>query len=290
MGTSIRLPSNPSTSIPINASTVGPGYLEALGARLATGRFFADSDSSTGPPVAVVNQTAERQHWSGDAVGQRILLDKQTVIIVGVLADVRQSGLEVEPAPTLYLPSAQTNSFWTNNLLVRTTGDPRELLPAVRTVVRQAYPALPLSRIETLQEHLDRVTAPRRFTLWLVGLFSTIALCLSVIGIYGVIAESVAQRIPEIGVRMALGASSGSVMRMVLRQGAWLIALGLALGTGAALAMNGVMTAFVFRVPTTDALSFAAACATLAAAGLFACALPARRAARIDPVIALRQE
>ncbi|MEX2662236.1 MAG: FtsX-like permease family protein, partial [Vicinamibacterales bacterium] len=113
---------------------------------------------------------------------------------------------------------------------------------------------------------------------------------LAVIGIYGVIAESVAQRVPEIGVRMALGASAAGVMRMILRQGAWMIGLGVALGTGAALAMNGVMAAFVFRVPTTDPLSFGIACAALLITGLLACAIPARRASRIDPVVALRQD
>jgi ABC-type antimicrobial peptide transport system permease subunit len=111
-----------------------------------------------------------------------------------------------------------------------------------------------------------------------------------VVGIHGVVAESVAQRVPEIGVRMALGASAAGVMRMILRQGAWMIGIGVALGTGAALAMNGVMAAFVFRVPTTDPLSFGVACLALIVAGLLACAIPARRASRIDPVVALRQE
>jgi predicted lysophospholipase L1 biosynthesis ABC-type transport system permease subunit len=227
---------------------------------------------------------------AGEALGQRILRGKQTVLIVGVLRDVRRTGLEPDPEPTLYIPSAQTGSHWTNNLLVRTSGDPRELLPAIRTVVRQAYPELPLTRIQTLEERLSEVTAPRRFTLWLVSLFSIIALCLAVIGIYGVIAESVAQRVPEIGVRMALGATAGGVVRMILRQGAWMIGIGVALGTAAALAMHEVMAAFVFRVPTTDPLSFGVACLALVAAGLVASAVPARRAARIDPVVALRQE
>jgi putative ABC transport system permease protein len=180
--------------------------------------------------------------------------------------------------------------FWTNNMLVRTSGDPRELLPAIRTVVRQAHPELPLTRIETLSERLAITTAPRRFTLWLVSLFSIIALGLAVVGIYGVVTESVVQRVPEIGVRMALGASAAGVMRMILRQGAWMIGIGVALGTAAALTMQGVMAAFVFRVPTTDPVSFGFACLVLTAAGLVACAVPARRASRIDPVIALRQE
>ena len=290
MGTAIELPSRPSVSIGIDVDAVGPGFLEALGARLVAGRFFTERDDSKAPRVAIVNETAKKQYWPDGAVGERILHDDQSVVIVGVLADVRRSGLEVEPEPALYLPSGQTGMFWTNNLLVRAGGNPRELLPAIRTVVGEAYPALPLARIETLQDRLEMVMAPRRFTLWLVGLFSIVALGLAVIGIYGVVTESVTQRVPEIGVRMALGASAGGVMRMILRQGAWMIGVGVALGTVAALAMNGVMAAFVFRVPTTDPLSFGIACAALIIAGLLACAVPARRAARIDPVMALRQE
>jgi putative ABC transport system permease protein len=289
MGTAIVLPGDPTDKVRITVDAVGPGYLEALGARLLDGRFFNDRDGLTSTPVALVNETAAKRHWPGGAIGQTFLHDKP-VLIVGVLNDVRRTGLEADPDPTLYLPSAQTSMFWTNNMLVRTSGDPRELLPAIRTVVRQAYPELPLTRIQTLEERLSEVTAPRRFSLWLISLFSIVALGLAVIGIYGVVAEAVAQRVPEIGVRMALGARPAGIIRMILRQGAWMIGIGVTLGTAAALAMNGVMAAFVFGVPTTDPVSFATAGVALIVAGLLACAVPARRASRIDPVIALRQE
>jgi predicted permease len=291
MNTAIRLPGDPTHDVRITIDAVGPGYLEALGARLLEGRLFHDRDGLKSEPVALVNETAAKRHWPGGAIGRAFFHNgKRPIRIVGVLNDVRRTGLEADPEPTLYLPSAQTSTFWTNNLLVRTSGDPRELLPAIRTVVRQAYPELPLTRIQTLAERLSEVTAPRRFTLWLTSLFSIIALGLAVIGIYAVVMESVVQRVPEIGVRMALGASADGVMRMVLRRGAWMIGIGVALGTAAALAMNGVMAAFVFRVPTTDPLSFGMACLALTAAGLLACAIPARRASRIDPVVALRME
>jgi putative ABC transport system permease protein len=290
MRTAFAPQGDPSKSFEITIDPVGAGYLEALGARLLEGRFFTDRDVPESPAVAIVNEAAVRQHWPGGALGQTIIQNRRNVLIVGVLSDVRRTGLEVEPEPTLYLPSGQTTQFSNNNMLVRTTADPRRLLPAIRAIVRNASPGMPITRVETLQERLDVVVAPRRFTLWLVGLFSIIAFGLAVIGIYGVINESVAQRVPEIGVRMALGATTWAVTGMVLREGAWLVGLGLALGAAVAFAFNGVMTTFVFRVPTTDPLSFAAAATALAAAGLIACVVPAWRASQVDPVIALRTE
>jgi putative ABC transport system permease protein len=289
-GSSIALASAPSESIRISVDAVSPGYLEALGARLAAGRFFDDRDGPGAEAVALVNEAAAMEHWPNGALGQRVLHNNQSLLLVGVLGDVRRTRLEVEPEATLYLPSAQSAMFRTNNMLVRTSGDPRALLPAIRAVAREVDPRLPLTRIETLSERLDSVLAPRRFNLWLVSLFSSIALVLAVVGIYGVLMESVAQRVPEIGVRMALGASAAGVMRMFLRQGGWMIGIGVALGTAAAFGLSGVMASFVFGVPATDPVSFAAACLAVTMAGLLACAIPARRAARVDPVIALRQE
>jgi hypothetical protein len=269
---------------------VGPGYLEALGARLVAGRFIDERDDASSPRVALVNEAAARQHLGGSAMGRTILKDTLPILIVGVLADVRRAALEEEPQPTLYLPSAQTNTFWTNNMLVRTSGDPRDVLPAIRTAVRRIDPELPLTRIQTLAERLNEALAPRRFTLWLVGLFSIVALGLAVVGIYGVVAESVAQRVPEIGVRMALGATAGSIMRLILRQGAVMIAIGVGSGVSVALVLKGVMSAFVYGIHTTDAGSYLTACGALVAATLAACAIPAHRATRIDPTVALRQD
>jgi putative ABC transport system permease protein len=278
-GSSIALPSAFSEPVRIWVDAVSPGYLEALGARLTAGRFFDDRDGPRAEAVALVNEAAARHHWPGGALGQRVLHNNRPLLVVGVLGDVRRTGLEVEPVPTLYLPSAQSSMF-TNNMLVRTSGDPRALLPAIRAVARDVDPRLPLTRIETLSERLDTVLAPRRFNLWLVSLFSSIALVLAVVGIYGVLMESVAQRVPEIGVRMALGASADGVMRMFLRQGGWMIGIGVALGTAAAFGLSGVMASFVFGVPPTDPVSFGVAVLAVAAAGLLACAIPARRSRR----------
>lgn len=282
----------PQTAEPANfhAEFAGPGYLEALGARLMAGRFFEDRDGPTGQPVAVVNQSAAKQLWPAGAIGQTFLHDKKPVVVIGMVNDVRRTELETQPQPTIYLSSGQNSNYWTNNMLVRSSGDPRELLSAIRTAVRQVDARLPFTSVKTLAQRLDLATAPRRFNLWLVSLFAVIALGLAVVGIYGVVMESVAQRVPEIGVRMAFGATTAGVTRMVLGQGTWMIGIGIALGLAAVLALNGVMAAFVFGVQTTDPVSLGIACAVLAAAGLLACAIPARRAARVDPVVALRAE
>lgn len=274
----------------IAVDAVSPGYLEALGAHLAAGRFFEERDKAGTLGVALVNQAALKKFWpNGNAIGQTVMTD-EPLHIVGVVSDVRRVDLEEDPRPTLYIPSAQTHTFWTNNMLVRTSGDPRAALPAIRAVMRQVDGEQALTRIQTLDERIAEATAPRRYILWLVGLFSAMALGLAVIGIYAVVAESVAQRVPEIGVRMALGASAADVMGLVLRQGAWMIGLGLAAGGIAAVALNKIMAGLVFRVPTTDPVAYGAACVCLAVVTLAACAIPARRAARVDPVLALRAQ
>lgn len=288
MGAGITRPEDPLVDIRISVDAVSPGYLEALGARLTSGRFFAESDHSTAPLVALINDSAARQYWPEGALGRTLIFNRQPIQVVGTLGDVRTGELEEDPPPILYFPSVQTRNFSSNSMLVRTSVPAEDVIPAIRAQVRRIDPKLPLTGVETLEQRLARALAQRQFTLWLVGLFSVIAMILAAIGIYGVISESVGQRIPEIGVRMTLGATSASVMALILREGVVLILAGVAIGTGAALAANGVMSAFVFGVQTTDIASYAAACVALVAATLAACSFPARRAVRIDPVIALR--
>jgi putative ABC transport system permease protein len=290
MGTAISLPDDPATLQDIAVEPVGVGYLEALGARIVEGRFFDADDDEAAPPVAIVNQVAARRYWSSAAVGQTFVRDKQRVTVVGVLGNVRHAALEKEIEPMLYLPDMQTNNFWSNHILVRTAGDPGELLPAIRTVVRGIDPRLPVSRVETLEARLDAATAPRRFTLWLVGLFSLIAVALAAIGVYGVLSESVSQRSSEIGIRMTLGATASSIMALVLRRAVGLIVAGVAIGIGGTFAAREIMSSFVYGVTPTDAWSYAVGTAGLLIVTLGASAMPARRAARIDPVVALRQE
>jgi putative ABC transport system permease protein len=292
MGTVIRPSGDETRQIDIGVDSVSPGYLEALGGALVAGRFFDARDTAAAVPVAILNVSAAQHFWSGQsAVGRMIETPgEKRFEVVGVVGDVRRRGLEESPGPTVYFPSVQATNFRINNLLVRTTGDPGALAPALRAILRQIDPEQALVRIQTLEETLRRATAPRRFTLQLVGVFSLVALALAMVGIYGIVAESVARRVPEIGIRMALGATSRNVMALILRQGAWMLAMAVPLGLAGALAMRGVIASFLFGVQPGDPQSYALATMALVVTTLAACAIPAWRAATIDPVTALRQE
>ena len=275
----------------VGVDVVSPGFLEALGAVLLRGRFVRATDSAGAPRVALVNAAAGRAVWGdADPVGQTIVVDGKPLQIIGVVGDIRRVNLELPAAPTIYLSHLQPSGISINNLLVRTTGDPREALPAVRAVMRQLDPDQPLTRIMTLEERIDEILAPRRFMLRLIGLFSILALGLAMLGVYGVMAESVAQRVPEIGIRVALGATPAAIRRLVIAQGGWMVVLGLGGGLAGALALRRAMATLVFGVPTTDPVAYAIACVSLAAATIAACAIPANRAASMDPVRALRQD
>ena len=274
---------------------VSPGYVEALGAHLARGRVFEPTDAIDTPHVAVVNEAAARQFWGReDAIGRVLwrVLDgeREPLEVVGVLGNTRNQDLMTAAEPTMYVPEAQTTTFMWDTLLVRTVSDPRAIVPAIRTVLKSVDPMAPLTSVETLQDRVDEQMAPTRFVLRLFGLFAVVALGLSMLGIYSVLAESVAQRTPEIGVRMALGATADSVARLILSQGARLVGVGLAIGVAATLLARQAMSNLVFGVPTTDGLTYLVSCLAVVVAAIVACWLPARRAASVDPVVALRQE
>jgi predicted permease len=271
--------------------SIGPGYAEALGAVLTQGRTFRDEDVD-GALVVMLNASAARLFFgSASPIGQTItqVFFKRKLTVVGVIADVRGQP-EVPAAPGVYLLHGQPTNAFFSTFLIRATGDPRALLPAVRAVVHDVDPTLPLTHIQTLDDRLAESLAPRRFTSGLIGVFSTLALLLAAIGIYGLVAESVAARVPEIGVRMALGATAPRVLVMILGEGGVLVAAGLALGLAGAIALHSTMTSLVFGVKTTDAMTYAIVSIGLAAAAILACVLPARRASAIDPATALRHE
>jgi putative ABC transport system permease protein len=289
-GLSVQVQLPGQTPVRVLLDVVSPGYLQALGGRLVGGRPFGVDDLETTEPVALVNEAAARRFFGDHSPVSGVLLTGKTRrTIVGVVADVRRQGLEVDPEPTVYLPTRQFRSRF-ETLLIRTAGDPAAIVPAVRAILRELDPLQALSRIHVLDELLDQTKAPRRFAMQLVGAFSLLAVVLAMIGLYGVVAESVSQRVPEIGVRMALGATAGSIARMVLGQSAVTVAVGIAVGLAGAAALRGVMARFIFGVEPGDPISYITAVGLLLVAAFAASLIPARRAASIDPLQALRRE
>lgn len=290
MGTRIRIQDGPEAGLGVDVDAVSPEFFKALGLALIEGRHFTLADGAAAPKVVILNEAAARALWpGGQAVGRTVLNNDKPMEVVGIVRNVRRRSLEAEPPPVMYLPHMQASQFLVNNMLVRTHGDPSELLDDVRRIMADLDPDMALVRVATLEEVLSDALAPRRFILRLIGLFSVLALGLALLGVYGVVAESVAQRVPEIGIRMALGARPGDVMRMVISQGAWIVVAGLTLGLLGAVAAREVMASFVFGVPTTDPVAYVTAGLTLATTALASCLIPARTAAAIDPVVALRQ-
>jgi predicted permease len=275
----------------VNVDAVSPGYFEALGARLLAGRFFGTHDASRDQRLRiVVNKSAADRFWKGsDAVGKVLKSGNQEFHVIGVVADLR-GVLDQESSATIYQVSNQSQNFIAGGMLIRTNGDARALVPAVRSIIRSMDPEQPFSGVRPLQDRIDDAMAPRLFVLRLIGLFSALGLILAVVGIYGVLAEFVAQRAPEIGVRMAFGASASDVLTLILGHGARLVVGGIALGVVGAILLRGVMTTMIYGVRTLDPLAYLAACLLLFAATIAACALPARRASRLDPAVALRSE
>ena len=290
-GTVVKVAGSPSDGLKVGMDAASPGYFTALGLSLTAGRLFTDADDQQAPAVAILNERAARDLGIADApLGRTVEIDKSQMQVVGIVADSRRGSLESEPSPAIYFPFLQATQMTTGQLLVRTNVDPLSIVGDVRNIVTELDPELALTRIQTLEDRLDESVAPRRFILRLVGLFSVLALGLAMVGLYGVIAESVAQRVPEIGVRMALGAAPFDILRLVMTQGGWMVVIGVALGIGGAIAVRDSMASFVFGIPTSDPLSFIVAAVSLVFATLVACLVPARRAAAVDPVIALRQD
>lgn len=289
--TSIGVPDGPEVGLRVDMDAISPDFFVALGLQLREGRHFNSADDASAPRVAILNVAAVRALWpDGHAVGRVVLSGKRPIEVVGVVGNVRRRSIEKEPPPVIYLPHLQANQLLVNNMIVRTHGDPRDMLGEVRRIMAQLDPDQALIQVATLEEVLSDALAPRRFILRLIGLFSTLALGLALLGVYGVVAESVAQRVPEIGIRMALGARQVDVVGMILLQGVWMAAAGVTIGACGAFAARDVMTSFVFGVPTSDPVAYVVAGLCLAATAILASLVPARHAAAIDPVIALRRE
>jgi predicted permease len=288
-----------------NTWTVG-GYFEALGIPLQSGRFFTDADGRGGERVIIVNELLARTLWPGqDAVGRQIKWgnDSSTnpwMTVVGVVGNVKQATLDVATIGQTYEPLYQvadpavantvTSIFRVMNLVVRSDRDPEALIGRVRGEIQRLDPALPVTHARALSDLVDESVRPQRFSMTVVGVFALVALGLAGIGIYGVLANAVSQQTHEIGVRMALGAPASSVIWTVLRRALRLMAVGVTIGLAGALALTRLMSGLLYEVRPTDAVTFAAASLLLAVLALGASLVPAWRATRVDPLIALRAE
>ena len=268
---------------------VSPAWFQTLHVPLKMGRDFRDQDNAQAPRVVIVNETLARRFWPNEnPVGKHIIVGRQTAAeVVGMAADVKNSGLALDPQPQLYLPFPQLP--WGNmNLLVRTAVEPHQLASPVQQQIYSIDRDQPITNVQTVEEMVSTSLSEPRLTMLLLGLLSAVALVLAMVGIYGVIAYSVAQRRPELGIRMALGAAKSDVLRLVLGQGLSLTAIGISIGLIAALFMSRLMSSFLYKVGTRDSLTFIATPVVFLVVGLLASYLPARRAMNVDPSEALR--
>src|SRR5262245_2860972 len=273
------------------------GYFAAMGIPILQGRLFDRSDTVNSPHVAVISQSLARRYWPNeDPIGKRIQFgrmdtDKRLLHVIGVVGDVRNA-LDTEAGPMVYAYSLQRPQWWqvsSLSIVVRVTSQPQALIPAMRAAVEALRPDVPL-RFRTLDQVFSSSLDQRRFILSLFGVFAAAALLIAAIGVYGVMSYTVTQRTQEIGVRMALGAQAADVLRMALGHGLRLAVIGVALGLLAAVALTRLMKSLLFGVEATDPLTFTAVASLLTIIALLACMIPARRATKVDPMVALRHE
>jgi putative ABC transport system permease protein len=280
-------------------NNVGPKYFEAMGIRLIEGRVFNETDGRDSTPVVVVNQTLANMFWPGEsAIGRRIKPGIQGFnvdpwrTVVGVVADVKNGGLDRAAGTEVFMPLPQVGvaTSVASNIIIRGANDPKSLLTAIRNEVRSVEALSAFSNIRTMDEVLAGARSRPRFLTLLLTLFSGVALVLAALGIYGVISYSVAQRTSEIGIRMAMGAQSGHVLKLVLGQGLLVAGIGTVLGAVGAFALTRFLKGLLFGVSSFDVGTFLLMAGLLIAVTVLACYLPARRASRVDPMIALRYE
>jgi len=283
----------PSAPMSADLRIVSPGYFRALGLRLRTGRLLTDADATDAPRVALVNEAFVRTYLGGTNPLGRIIRVAAVdgVEIVGLVGDVHHAALTAAPVPEIYRSFRQVPpGGGSMTLVLRSAGDAGALLAPMRALVTGIDPALPFDSAMTMDQRRSASLAEARFYTVLLGTFAGLALTIAIVGTYGVIAYTVAQRRREIGVRVALGARSGDVIRLILGQSAALVGAALAAGIAGAAVLTRVLQRFLYDVRPTDASSFASAAVLLGLAALAASYVPARRAARLDPVVAMRQE
>jgi len=282
-----------------NYRLVTPGLLKALGVPLLAGRSFGPEDTAGSAPVAIVNETMARRFWSGESpIGRRFKVGEADsrhpwVTIVGIARDAKQARLEEESRPELFVlhSQASTSAYFTpQDLSIRTTVRPESLVAAVRAAIWDIDPTVPITSVRTMEDVVDAAAAPRRNPMLVMLCFALLAVVLASLGIYSVVSHAVAARTREIGLRVALGATGREVVWLALRQTLWLSVCGLALGLGTAFALGRLMESLLFGVGASDPLTFAAVAVLFLGVTAWAGYVPARRAARVDPMTALRYE
>ncbi|MCH6552899.1 MAG: FtsX-like permease family protein [Acidobacteria bacterium] len=264
-----------------------------MGIQVVRGRAFGEQDRQDSLPVVIVNQKLAERAWpGGDPLGRRLRTGKNWLTVVGVEGDVRQWDLTQEVRPEIYFPYAQNPAAWwlQTSLVVHTGVPPESLVRAVQAKVWAIDPLMPVTNIRPMEQILAHDSGSQRFNAILLALFSLLAVVLAAVGIYGVISYSVSQRTHEIGIRMALGAQPRDIFRLVVGQGMVLTLIGVAVGLVGAFALTRFLSSLLFGVSTTDPATFAGVALLLAAVALLACYFPARRATRVDPLVALRYE
>ena len=280
--------------------SVSPGYFQTMGIALAAGRHFTDHDNETAPRVAIINQRMAHRIWPDqDPIGKRVRWsdgpwsggEPQWMTIVGVVADVKQYGLETEEELAIYVPYAQKTTAWRwLSLVVRTNAEPTSLARAVTGEIHLVDRNLPVYLVQPMEQIVSESLGARRFNTLLLGILAAIALTLAALGIYSVISYSVSQRTREIGIRTALGAQKGDILRLVLRQGLGLTLVGVAGGLIVSVALTRLLSSLLYGVSATDALTFTSVAVMLMIVALLACYIPARRATKVDPMVALRNQ
>jgi putative ABC transport system permease protein len=285
-----RPPAAPGRELSANFRVASPGYFESLSIPIVRGRTITAHDTATSPRIAVIDEAFAQHHFPGeDAIGRGIDIGGTEGLheIVGVVRSVRHEGLASPPRPTMYFPYEQI-VFSGMVVMVRTQGDPAQFAGTARQLVREIDPALPAFEIAPLANVITQSVAQRRFSMLLLGVFAVVAVFLAAVGLYGVVGYTVSQRTQEIGLRMAIGAQPGDVLRLVLGNGMQLALLGVAIGVGGALALSRYIATMLFEIDRFDAPSYAATAAVLLAVSALACYVPARRALRVDPLVAMR--
>jgi putative ABC transport system permease protein len=301
--TVIRIPgrvTQPGAEIPFaDYLFVSPGYFASVGAPFEHGRDIANSDTLPSVPVTIINNAMARKFWPGqNPIGKQVGVGSTKYplrTVIGVVADIKQVSLREVPGPTMFVPYTQNEiKVWPNmqsmQFAIRTQVDPISVAGSVRQAVHQVDSDLPIANFETLTTIVNTSMSADRFSMLLLAAFGVLALTLAAIGMYGVISYSVMQRTSEIGIRIALGASRSRIFAMVLAQGGRLVSIGLVIGLVAAFGVTRLMTSFLYEVRPTDPLTFIAVSLLLMTVALWACYMPARRAMKVDPMVALRCE